>query len=193
MSNHAKKRKAAYDPARQWGMKPEAESNSTTYVVSGHIVGGYTSTAETMGREAQAKAQRVKMKQDDKMLKSLLDRDKDGMKTVIKAREFMEQQKEKEREKEKGHKGKGKGKEKEKEAAPKKSMLETTKAVKNSFSAEVVKQLGFDPTAKPGQRREDTDVKLKTKVGDFKVNPVLFGLTTASSTRSRSCNYPGRM
>ena len=42
MSMHAKKKKADYDPTRQWGLKPEAASGGggATYCVGGHVVAG---------------------------------------------------------------------------------------------------------------------------------------------------------
>ena len=56
------KRKNEYDPARKWGLRPTLEPDSSTYIVSGHIVGTSSSSSlfanESMGREGQAKARR---------------------------------------------------------------------------------------------------------------------------------------
>lgn len=152
MSNTStKKRNPAYDPAHRWGLKPEPESSST-YILNGHIArGGGSQTrdvAENMGREAQAKAQRKMAKDSDKMLKTLLDRDKDGMKAVMSAREFMSKQDDKQKKK----------KPDSTKAEPK------TSVSKNSFGADTIKRIGFDPTSKPGQRREDADTKMQEKV-----------------------------
>ena len=77
MSVSAKK-KPAYDPARQWGLKPETSaSSSSTYVVSGHVVSGSGADLETLyigenvGREAQAKAARKLAADSDKALQRL--------------------------------------------------------------------------------------------------------------------------
>ena len=91
-------RKPVYDPVRKWGLKPEPSAvggtgGSATYVVSGHIVGGPAGdsrsvfVAETMGREGQAKAKRKFGRDADRELKALLEKDKEGMRAVVRARE----------------------------------------------------------------------------------------------------------
>ena len=90
-------RKPAYDPARQWGLKPEPSiggtGGSTTYLVSGHVINGSTQDSrslfvgEKMGREGQAKAKRKFGRDADRELKALLERDKEGMKAVVRARD----------------------------------------------------------------------------------------------------------
>src|SRR5262245_14363971 len=90
------KRKPVYDPGRQWGLKPEpAQGPGSTYVLSGHVVSGSSSDSrslfitEDIGREGQAKAQsKMRRKEEDRELKRLLEKDKEGMTAVIKAREF---------------------------------------------------------------------------------------------------------
>lgn len=164
------KRKSAYDPMRQWGLKPEENTStgSATYVLSGHIVTGSSSdpramyVAESVGREGQAKAKRkLAGKEADRALKDLLERDKEGMRAVMKARE--------------AHTGKGKGVKLDKDRAKRgsKAMVgkkrkkerlnsdegdsddedEDDRTRKTTYSAGVIKSLGFDPTMKPGQRR----------------------------------------
>ncbi|TFY70765.1 hypothetical protein EVG20_g2240 [Dentipellis fragilis] len=194
MSNTAaSKKKAVYDPRRQWGLKPEGDaiqtdSGGATYVVSGHVVSGSSAArgmfvGENMGREAQARAQRKANGADtDRALKQLLERDKEGMRAVEKAREYAALMKEKEKEKSGGSqsknagkkKEKGKGKEKEKDpkagttadeaSEPNQNTEENTASTsQKTYSAEMIKRLGFDPAAKPGQRREDSDIQTKLR------------------------------
>lgn len=181
-TSSAPKRKPAYDPVKQWGLKPaDADSGGqgSTYVVSGHIVSGSGMdsrslyTTENIGREGQAKAKRkLSGKDADRALKGLLERDKEGMRAVMKAREVGKTSKEEDNG---GRSKKRKGTEKTKEGASKKSKskrgssedsdndcpVQETHAGKNAYSAEVIKQLGFDPIAKAGQRRGDSDMQKK--------------------------------
>ena len=178
------KRKSAYDPMRQWGLKPEESTsgNGATYVLSGHIVTGASTDprsvhlAESMGREGQAKAKRkLAAKEADRALKELLQRDKEGMKAVMKARETRA--------------GKEMGKDKEAIKGASSSVVEKKKTRKGldldeeesdddddfqskddsmrktTYSAGVIKSLGFDPSMKPGQRRvENKDIQNKVCV-----------------------------
>ena len=139
-------RKHDYDPLRQWGLKPEGVSNGATYIVSGHVVSGSNSdsrtlfVSETMGREGQARAKRKTAGKDaDRALKLLLERDRDGMRDVMKAREFSG----------KGKLGAEKGKGKETDEK------DDSVQSKGAYSASVIKSLGFDPSLKPGVRRID--------------------------------------
>ena len=137
-SSSTSKRKTAYDPQRQWGLKPEDGSigDGATYVVSGHVVSGTSSDprttylTETIGRDGQAKAKR-KMGggQDaaDRALKALLERDKEGMKVVMTARES--------------------GKEPDASGTEKKRQ--------SSYSAGIIRSIGFDPSIKTGPRKAD--------------------------------------
>ncbi|PBK89178.1 hypothetical protein ARMGADRAFT_333214 [Armillaria gallica] len=163
MSNTAiKKRKPAYDPARQWGLKPEDAEGSATYVVSGHVVKGSgpssLEVSENIGREGQAKAQRLRAKDADKALQTLLDRDKEGMKAVIAAREFA--QKGDKKGKDDGKKRKRRDNEESSKTEP--STKESTS--KSHYSAEMVKQLGFNPAARTGQPRGDSHLRQKLEV-----------------------------
>jgi minichromosome maintenance protein 10 len=204
-------RKPAYDPARQWGLKPEPSAGrdtggSATYVVSGHVVGGPGGDsrspyiAETMGREGQAKAKRKFGQDADRELKALLERDKEGMRAVVRAREVgkMLDEKNGKHEKRKGKDvkklDKGKGKDKGKEKASTKARSETLNdlssdsdsdftveqpttagAQKNAYSAQIIKQLGFDPTMKPGQKRADDSV-VKKKVCSIILSFISYGM-----------------
>lgn len=179
-------RKPAYDPAKQWGLKPEASASGSgaTYVIQGHVVGptvGSVYVAETMGREGQAKAKRKFARNADRELKALLGRDKEGMRAVVRAHEVAKQMQEKNGRRA-GDNGKGKGKavdrvdekrvkkskHKEDEDSSSDSDLEIEPSVspnaqKNAYSASIIKQLGFDPTVKTGHKRVD-DVDIEHKV-----------------------------
>ncbi|KAF8644029.1 hypothetical protein AX16_008745 [Volvariella volvacea WC 439] len=170
-----------YDPSRQWGLTPESNfssgpSDGATYVVSGHIVrnssssgsgpGGLASglfVAENLGREGQARARR-KMEQkegDMKVLRALMERDREGMRDVVAAREAFDRKRESGGEGKVGvgDKGKGKGKEKDtgtdkvKEEKKANSVLKTKTQTTmdlgvKGYSANVIKGLGFDPSLK---------------------------------------------
>lgn len=161
MSNTSiKKRKLAYDPARQWGLKPEDAEGSATYVVSGHVVKGSgpssLEVSENIGREGQAKAQRLRAKDADKALKNLLDRDKEGMKAVIAARDFAQKGDKK------GREDGRKRKRKDSEGISNTELKESTP--KSHYSAEMVKQLGFNPAARTGQPPDDSHLRQKLEV-----------------------------
>ncbi|KAI0321313.1 hypothetical protein OF83DRAFT_1081034 [Amylostereum chailletii] len=166
MSTSAPKRKKpAYDPLRKWGLVPESKSSTlsgdaggATYVVSGHVVNDTRAlyVGENIGREAQARAQRAGVKQDD-ALKVLLARDKEGMRAVEKAREYAAMMKTKA-----GEKGNKKGKAKEvprgdddeEETQAESASTTALPPTKSAYTAEVIKKLGFDPTIRPGHKRE---------------------------------------
>ena len=172
------KRKTAYDPQRQWGLKPEDGSigGGATYVVSGHVVSGTSSDprtmylSETIGRDGQAKAKR-KMgggkDAADHALQALLERDKEGMKTVMKAREagkvlVKSEEQRKGRSKYEQRKGDSKGKRKEvaddakeEENDEERGGCGGEKRREMFYSASVIRSLGFDPSIKIGQRRTD--------------------------------------
>ena len=70
MSTTAIKNRPAYDPRRQWGLKPEGPSKGAdgeaTYVIGGHVASSSSArgmqapgaVAESIGREGQARARR---------------------------------------------------------------------------------------------------------------------------------------
>ncbi|KIK95195.1 hypothetical protein PAXRUDRAFT_827256 [Paxillus rubicundulus Ve08.2h10] len=174
-------RKHDYDPSRQWGLKPDpVASGSSVYLVSGHVVGGSSGelfVSEKMGRDAQTKAKRRLEKDADRELKTLLERDKEGMRAVTKAREvaakmLKESSGGKERKK-KVDKGKGKAVNEEEEGRDAEEQEEDgtdTGTVgpaapgKQAYSASVIKHLGFDPAAKPGQKRTE-NLAMQKKLG----------------------------
>lgn len=178
-SSSAPKRKPEYDPVRQWGLKPADDSGGSgaTYIVSGHVVNGSKLdsrslyAAEGIGREGQAKAKRISGKDADRALKNLLERDKEGMKAVMKAREVGALEDETRRQKKVSKKGKEKetneSKEKGSDRGDKREKgSKATVPAKNAYSAQVIKQLGFDPIAIVGQHRGggDTDVQKKVRL-----------------------------
>ena len=185
----SQRRKAsAYDPQRKWGLTPGDDSaapsstvEGATYVVAGHIVAAGKRDLflnETVGREAQARAARKSGARDvDKTLKRLLARDKEGMKAVQEARAFAKKMKS-----QKGTVTKPSGKGgpsgiKKMQEADSTSEAESgteeegssdgaDKPTKNAYSAQVIKQLGFDPTrgSAKGRSREDDVSGISSKV-----------------------------
>ncbi|KAG2150994.1 uncharacterized protein EDB93DRAFT_1140546 [Suillus bovinus] len=162
----SKKRKADYDPQRQWGMKPSEASGSrtdnTTYVVSGHVVGGSNRdvssmfVAENMGREGQARAKRKLMQDADRELKGLLERDKEGMRAVAKAREIGTMRAKRTSDSAKDKKSsQWKQGARDSDCISESDHAETSNApqTKLAYSADIIKNLGFDPAAKTGQKR----------------------------------------
>jgi minichromosome maintenance protein 10 len=128
-----------------------------------------------MGREGQAKAKRKFGQDADRELQALLERDKEGMKAVVRAREVGKilDEKNGKREKRRGKdvkkRDKVMGRREWDDSGPDSSsdlaLEDPTMAVaqKNAYSAQIIKQLGFDPTMKPGQKRAD-DAVVKKKV-----------------------------
>ncbi|KAJ7585244.1 hypothetical protein C8J56DRAFT_1053628 [Mycena floridula] len=87
--------KPVYDPLRMIGLKPVEPQAGSTYVMGGHIIPNSHNDSvfisEKIGREGQAKAQRKKAKRDeDIMLKALLERDPQGMQAVMKVKKLEE-------------------------------------------------------------------------------------------------------
>ncbi|KAG2130375.1 hypothetical protein DEU56DRAFT_860462 [Suillus clintonianus] len=165
-TSSTKKRKADYDPQRQWGLQPSEASGSrggnTTYVVSGHVVSGSNQdvssmfVAENMGREGQARAKRKLVQDADRELKGLLERDKEGMRAVAKAREIGTMTAKRASHGAQDTKSaKGKQKARESDDVSESDGAGASKApqTKLAYSADIIKKLGFDPAAKTGQKR----------------------------------------
>ncbi|KAL1741767.1 hypothetical protein HDZ31DRAFT_84606 [Schizophyllum fasciatum] len=178
MSSSAKhQQKHTYDPRRRWGLQPEHDAGGATYVLAGHVVrggGGDMFVGERVGRDAQAKAARaMQAKADKATLQALVKRDKEGMRDVIAAREAAERLKEKERaerEKDKKRKGKEMDKEADKGKAKGKMTEEARRAKEEEdaqdrprYSADMIKNLGFDPSVKPGTHRQ-SDAAMQSKL-----------------------------
>jgi len=169
LGNNSKK-KPAYDPVRKWGLKPEDPSSGSTYVFSGHVISGSGGDSrsmyvgETLGREAQAKASRVSAKDADRTLKALLEKDKEGTRALIKARQAS------------GRKDTTKNtnsSSSKRESDPLSSDSEEEEGSshphpprKNAYSADVIRKLGFDPTSKAGEKSKHEVAELQRKVND---------------------------
>ncbi|KAN0141784.1 hypothetical protein V8E53_000246 [Lactarius tabidus] len=190
----SQRRKAAYDPQRKWGLAPGDDSatpsstaEGATYVVAGHIVAAGKRDLfvnENVGREAQARAARKAGSRDvDKTLKRLLARDKEGMKAVQEARAFAKKMKGQQSTATKPS-GKGgpsgvKGNQGDDSASEAESgtqsedesdgSLTTDRPTKNAYSAQVIKQLGFDPTRRSGkgQSRDDDPSSISSKLAEL--------------------------
>lgn len=172
----ASKRKPAFDPARQWGLKPEPDRDaaSATYVMSGHIVSGGPEAkgifvSENIGRDAQAKAARKSSAKDaDLALQKLLKRDKEGTKAVAAAREHGKKLAEQARGKHASARGKSKGKqdgagEKKREPLTDDGNNEFMDPGKGVYSVNLVRTLGFDPTGKDGRKVVNKEVQKKVR------------------------------
>ncbi len=158
-SSAAKAKKKDYDPARQWGLKPEGPTSGSTYIVSGHIVSNSESRSmfigENYGREAQAKAARKVASADaDKALQRLLSKDKKGAKASTPPAESS-----KRRAGEAKSEGNAKTKGKAKARPDAEETSEDKQPHRKAYSAQMIKQLGFDPAAKDGKSVKDAEVQ----------------------------------
>ena len=171
MSSGATKRKTEYDPARQWGLKPESNNVAgSTYILSGHVVNDGPApsslfVSEKIGRDAQAKAARqISAKEADRVLKRLLEKDKEGTRILKAARNFI---KEAERKTKGAQAYRDESRTTKDEAhhidSDSEHESETDRPCKNAYSASLVKALGFDPTARNGRRIKDSDAEKKVR------------------------------
>jgi len=154
-----------------------------TYVVAGHIVAAGKRDLfvnESVGREAQARAARQAGSRDvDKTLKRLLARDKEGMKAVQEARAFAKKMKGQQSTVTKPSRKGVKAKQKDDSLSESESGTEeddesddastTDKPTKNAYSAQVIKQLGFDPTRKSskGRSRDNDSSSISSKLAEL--------------------------
>lgn len=166
LGNNSKK-KPTYDPARKWGLKPEDPPSGSTYVFSGHVISGSAGDSrsiyvgEAIGREAQAKASRISAQDADRTLKALLEKDKEGTRALIKARQAS------------GRKGSTKSTDPS-SSKQKPDLLpgdseeegESSPPRKNAYSADMIRKLGFDPTSKAGKKNKHEVAELQKKVND---------------------------
>lgn len=169
------KRKTEYDPTRQWGLQPSTSSGAT-YIVSGHVVRGDSKSslfvAENMGREGQAKAKRkVANDEVEKQLKKMLERDREGMEAVLRAREASQSKAAssggKTDAKGKGIAGPaegGKASTSKKAKSVEESAVAELNKPKKAYCASIVRSLGFDPTLRPGHRRVEATDDAESKV-----------------------------
>lgn len=118
---------------------------------------------ETIGREAQAKASRISAKDADRTLKALLEKDKEGTRALMKARQASGRKDTKDT-----NSSSSKGKadpppgDNEEEEGTSSSDLPR----KNAYSADVIRKLGFDPTSKAGKKSKHEVAELQKKVND---------------------------
>jgi minichromosome maintenance protein 10 len=189
VASSSRKRNADYDPQRKWGLSPAegtaAPSTDATYIVAGHVVAGTAGKrdlflSESVGREAQARAARQASSRDtDAMLKRLLKHDKEGMKAVQAAHEFAKNARDKEAKAlgsdsrlslEKKKKSEGRASENHGDGDGYVVFVDADRSTKNAYSAQVIKELGFDPTR--GRRKVDDDPrKLYSKVRPSSKSP----------------------
>jgi len=119
---------------------------------------------ETIGREAQAKASRISAKDADRTLKALLEKDKEGTRALVKARQAS------------GLKDASKdtdssSSKRKSDPLPSDSEEEEGSSQphlprKNAYSADVIRKLGFDPTSKAGKKSKHEVAELQRKVID---------------------------
>ena len=116
---------------------------------------------EAIGREAQAKASRISAQDADRTLKSLLEKDKEGTRALIKARQAS------------GRKGPAKradpsSSKQKPDSLPGDSEEEgeSSPPRKNAYSADMIRKLGFDPTSKAGKKSKHEVAELQKKVND---------------------------
>jgi minichromosome maintenance protein 10 len=106
--------------------------------------------AENMGREGQARAKRKLIQDADRELKLLLERDKEGMRAVAKAREIGTMPTKRTSD---GATDKKSAKLKQKARDSDGISESDAPQTKLAYSADIIKKLGFDPAAKTGQKR----------------------------------------
>ena len=119
---------------------------------------------ETIGREAHAKASRISAKDADRALMALLEKDKEGTRALVKARQASSLE---DTTKDTGS------------PSSKSSLLADSEEEgvssnlshphlprKNAYSADVIRKLGFDPTSKGGKKSKHEVAELQKKVND---------------------------
>jgi minichromosome maintenance protein 10 len=172
----------------------QADAGGPTYVVAGHIVAGVAGRKhdmflkESLGREAQARsARRANSHDTDVALKRLLARDKEGMRAVQEARRFARKARKRQDGKAVVRKGEedvgddddngddddeSSGSDEEEENCRDDgdggALADRPRPTKNAYSARVIKELGFDPTAKSfrgshGRRHKGQEKEEKEK------------------------------
>ncbi|TDL26871.1 hypothetical protein BD410DRAFT_763043 [Rickenella mellea] len=166
MSTTAAGKRKDYDPARQWGLKPEEKPGGSreTYVLSGHVVSsrGPDYVHEKIGREGQAKAKRkLDQVETERTLQQLLSSNggQDNAAEAVKRARLAIQSKKASAEE------RSKGKRKDNSDADLTPDNEPGEQTRRAYPAEIVKKLGFDPTLKAGQKRLDTKSGASRKLG----------------------------
>jgi len=119
---------------------------------------------ETIGREAQAKASRISAKDADRTLKALLEKDKEGTRALVKARQASGL-------KDASNDTGSSSSKRKPDPLPSDSEEEEGSSQphlprKNAYSADVIRKLGFDPTSKAGKKSKHEVAELQRKVID---------------------------
>jgi len=169
MTTTAKARKNNFDPDRKWGLLPDESKGNrndragegSTYVISGHIVSSSRPeyVEEKIGRERAERTKRRREEQEnEKLLNSLLGREGGGgdrnaaAGAVRKAREVMKTLRD------------------DKESNTSKEKKDAVSSKKYGFSAETIKTLGFDPTARTSRPNKVADAQSKVSIISFPFN-----------------------
>jgi minichromosome maintenance protein 10 len=175
---HRKKTAAAYDPSRQWGLRPEGHRGQTetdgggaTYVVQGHVVSRNSQLAappkpvgETVGREAQSRAKRKRGAREEKEVGKALDESVKGSASVSGSS--------------RKDKGKGRGRstaedeedddDEDDSKHDQRPEAPAMSASRTAFSTSMIRTLGFDPTTRPAAGKAGpVDAEVKRKVCAF--------------------------
>ncbi|KAI9508056.1 hypothetical protein F5148DRAFT_1199727 [Russula earlei] len=166
-TSQKRKKTAGFDPQRKWGLAPasgpvaqsSSEVEGATYVVAGHVVAAGKRDLfvnESVGREAQARAARRAGSRDtDMALRRLLARDKEGMKAVREAYKFAKKAigkpvaERKVPRQDEASDGESESGFDDEECESRDGNPSTERRPpKNGYSAQVIKELGFDPALK---------------------------------------------
>jgi minichromosome maintenance protein 10 len=119
---------------------------------------------ETVGREAQAKASRISAKDADRTLMALLEKDKEGTRALIKARQAFGRKDASKDTNPSSSKPKPDPLAGDSEEEDGSSQAHPPR--KNAYSADVIRKLGFDPTSKAGKKDKHEVAELQRKVID---------------------------
>ena len=119
---------------------------------------------ETIGREAQAKASRISARDADRTLKALLEKDKEGTRALMKARQASGR---KDTEDTDSSSSKRKPDSLPGDSEEEEDSLHSHLPRKNAYSADVIRKLGFDPTSKAGKKSKREVTELQKKVNDW--------------------------
>ena len=119
---------------------------------------------ETMGREAQAKASRIAVKDADRTLMALLEKDKEGTRALLKARRASGRSDNTKDAHSSNSKRESDYVSSDSDEGGSSSQPHPPR--KNAFSADVIKKLGFDPTSKGGKKNKRQVAELQRKVNN---------------------------
>lgn len=196
MSTTAAKTRPAYDPRRQWGLKPEGPAGvargtdgEATYVLGGFVASSARDApglvGESMGREGQARARRRGKKREDEALTALLNKSNRAMNTEDyqgeeedcgstpvsrDALEVVRRAKEAMKQKQKQVSEKVKKKKNQPEddsvTSDDEAPVHEELHPKKMYSAEMIKRLGFNPLANAHSSQSGRGTQQKPKIKD---------------------------